>query len=117
MNLEYFVHVYASLNNTILSLADSKGSVLFWSSSGSAGFRNAKKATSYSAQHAGELIAQYCIKKGISGVGIKIRGSGSFACKESSIKGLQLNGIQILMIEDRTSIAHNGCRLPKKRRL
>jgi small subunit ribosomal protein S11 len=117
MNLDYVVHIYASLNNTILSLADSNGSVIFWSSSGTAGFRNAKKSTSYSAQQAGELIAQYCIKNEISKLRIKIRGSGSFACKESSIKGLQLNGIQIMMIEDRTSIAHNGCRLPKKRRL
>lgn len=111
------VHIQSSLNNTIVTLTDLKGNTLYWASSGTAGFQNSRKSTSYAAQAAAERVAQYCVSHNIKKIAVKLKGLGSFASKESSLKGFQLYGLNILKIEDITPLAHNGCRLPKKRRL
>ena len=113
----FIVHIQSTLNNSILTLTDSQGNTLYWASCGSAGFKNSRKSTSYAAQAAAEKVAQFCNSQNIKKIQVKLKGLGSFAVKESSLKGFQLHGIAISKIEDRTPIAHNGCRLPKKRRL
>lgn len=109
------LHIQSTLNNTILTLTQSNGSTLYWASSGTAGFKNSRKSTSYAAQAAAEKIAQFCQLKKLRTLNVKLKGLGYG--KEACLKGLQLNGIFIHKIEEITSIPHNGCRLPKKRRM
>lgn len=111
----YIIHVQSTLNNTIITLTNLKGNVLYWSSAGSTGFKNARKSTSYAAQAAAEKVSKYCNLNNIKKVHVKLKGLGYG--KESSLKGFQMNGLIIQKIEDVTAIAHNGCRLPKKRRM
>ena len=111
----YYIHVQSTLNNTIITLTNLKGDVLYWASAGSTGFKNSKKSTSYAAQAAAEKLSKYCILNKIKKIHVKLKGLGYG--KESALKGLQINGLIIQKIEDITQIAHNGCRLPKKRRM
>jgi len=111
----YIVHVRSTLNNTIVSLTNRKGDVLFWKSSGAAGFKNSRKATSYAAQTAAEFVGKYCVTKNIKRINVILNGIGYG--KQPSLKGLQLAGVEVRYIEDVTPIAHNGCRKPKKRRM
>lgn len=111
----HIVHVQSTLNNTLLTLTNLQGQVLSWSSAGSAGFKNARKSTSYAAQAAAEKLSKYCLSHNIKKIHVKLKGLGYG--KEACLKGLQMNGVFIQKIEDVTSIAHNGCRLPKKRRM
>jgi small subunit ribosomal protein S11 len=110
-----YIHVQTTLNNTIITLTDLKGNVLFTVSGGSLGFKNSRKATTYAAQLIGEDIAKKCFQLGIRTVEVKLKGIGYG--KESSLRGLSAGGLFIKKIEDVTSLPHNGCRLPKKRRL
>nr|YP_008802560.1 ribosomal protein S11 [Monomastix sp. OKE-1]AGZ90213.1 ribosomal protein S11 [Monomastix sp. OKE-1] len=114
-NNHHIVHIQSTLNNTILTLTQPSGNTLFWASAGSAGFKNSRKSTSYAAQAAAEKLAQFCLTKNIKKINVKLKGLGYG--KEASLKGLQLNGILIHKIEDVNTIPHNGCRLPKKRRM
>ena len=111
----HIVHIQSTLNNTILTLTEPTGKTLFWASAGSAGFKNSRKSTSYAAQAAAEKLAQFCQTKNIKKINVKLKGLGYG--KEASLKGLQFNGIFIHKIEDVNTIPHNGCRLPKKRRM
>lgn len=111
----HLIHIQSTLNNTIITLTESTGNTLYWASAGSAGFKNSRKSTSYAAQAAAEKVAQFCQLKKIKKINVKIKGLGYG--KEASLKGLQLNGVIIHKIEEVSTIAHNGCRLPKKRRM
>lgn len=113
----FIIHIQSTLNNTIITLTDFSGNTQYWASSGTAGFQNSRKATSYAAQAVAEKVAQYCITHNIKKLSIQFQGLGSYACKESSLKGFQMYGLDICKIQDKTSLPHNGCRLPKKRRL
>jgi small subunit ribosomal protein S11 len=110
-------HIQSTLNNTIITLTDSQGNTLYWSSAGSCDshFKNSRKSTSYAAQVTAEQVARFCNTKMIQTINVKLKGIGYG--KEASLKGFQLNGISIHKIEDVTTIPHNGCRLPKKRRI
>jgi small subunit ribosomal protein S11 len=110
-------HIQSTLNNTIITLTDSKGNTLYWSSAGSCDshFKNSRKSTSYAAQVTAEQVARFCNTKMIQTINVKLKGIGYG--KEASLKGFQFNGISIHKIEDVTTIPHNGCRLPKKRRI
>lgn len=109
------IHIQSTLNNTLLTLTEGNGNTLYWTSAGSTGFKNSRKSTSYAAQAAAEKIAQFCQSRKIKQVNVKIKGLGYG--KEACLKGLQLNGIIIHRIEEVNTIPHNGCRLPKKRRM
>ena len=109
------VHVKASYNNTIVTITDTKGDVLAWSSAGSCGFRGPKKATPYAAT----VVVRELMKK-LEGTGLReveafVRGVGSG--RESSIRALHANGIVVTRIKDVTPIPHNGCRARKPRRI
>jgi small subunit ribosomal protein S11 len=108
-------HISATFNNIIISLTNKNGQVISWSSAGKMGFRGSKKNTPYAAQTAAADAAKVAIDAGLKRVDVYVKGPGSG--RESSIRSLAQNGIEIVMIRDVTPLPHNGCRPPKKRRV
>ena len=108
-------HIQATFNNTIITIADSEGNTISWSSSGSKGFKGSRKGTPFAAQIAAADAATKAREHGLQRVEIRVKGPG--AGRESAIRGLQSAGINVTAIRDVTPIPHNGCRPPKKRRV
>ena len=108
-------HIQATFNNTIITIADTEGNTISWSSSGSKGFKGSRKGTPFAAQIAATDAATKAKEQGLQRVEIRIKGPG--AGRESAIRGLQSAGINVTAIRDVTPIPHNGCRPPKKRRV
>jgi small subunit ribosomal protein S11 len=108
-------NIKTTFNNTIVTISDLFGNTLCWASSGTSGFKGARKNTPFAAQSAARNAALKAIELGLEKVEIVIKGRGNG--RETSIRALKSAGLNILSIEDRTAIAHNGCRPPKKRRL
>ena len=108
-------HVHASFNNTIVSIADPEGNVLAWSSAGRIGFKGSRKGTPFAAQLAAANCAEHAKEHGVRSVDVRVTGPG--AGRESAIRALQANGIDIKSIKDMTPIPHNGCRPRKRRRV
>ncbi|MDO8626005.1 MAG: 30S ribosomal protein S11 [Candidatus Magasanikbacteria bacterium] len=108
-------YVQATFNNTIITITDPNGNVLGWSSAGVSGFKGPKKATPYAASMVVKdlltKIAGYNVKE----VSVFVKGIGGG--RESAIRALHANGLNILGIADVTPIPHNGCRPPKRRRV
>ena len=109
------VHILASFNNTIITITDTSGNAISWSSSGAAGFKGSKKSTPFAAQVASEQAAKKAIEHGMKEVEVFVIGPGSG--RESAIRALQTVGLQISSIKDVTPLPHNGCRPPKRRRV
>jgi len=112
---EGVAHVHSSFNNTIVSLSDKAGNVLTWSSGGKIGYKGSKKSTPFAAQLAAEEVAKSALDMGINKVQVVVTGPGGG--RESAIRSLDSNGLQITMITDTTPIPHNGCRPRKTRRI
>lgn len=108
-------HIVASFNNIIISLTNKQGQVISWSSAGKMGFRGSKKNTPYAAQIAAADAAKTATDAGLRRVDVFVKGPGSG--RESAIRSLSQNGIEVVMIKDITPLPHNGCRPPKKRRV
>jgi small subunit ribosomal protein S11 len=108
-------HINATFNNVIISLTNKQGQVISWSSAGKMGFRGSKKNTPYAAQMAAADCARVALDAGVKRVDVYVKGPG--AGRESAIRGLAQNGIEVTMIKDITPLPHNGCRPPKKRRV
>ena len=98
--------VTASFNNTIVSIADAEGNVLGWSSAGRIGFKGSRKSTPFAAQLAAANCAEHAKEHGVRSVDVRVTGPG--AGRESAIRALQANGIDIKSIKDTTPIPHNG---------
>jgi len=109
------VHVKASFNNTIVSIADPAGNVVAWSSAGAAGWKGSRKSTPYAAQVTAESAARKAMEHGVRQIEVYVRGPG--AGREAAIRSLQAAGLQVVSITDVTPIPHNGCRPPKRRRV
>ncbi len=109
------LYVQSTYNNTKVVLTDPKGNTLGWSSSGSLGFRGAKKGTPFAAAKVGEILAQKAATIGVKDVAVIVKGVGSG--RESSIRGFISKGINILSIKDVTPVPHNGPKPPKPRRV
>ncbi len=107
------VYVTATFNNTLVTLTDASGNTLAWGSSGTAGFKGARKATPFAAISAMEKVAQKGKELGMVSCEVYIKGPGSG--RDATIKALRSSGINLTMITDITPILHNGPR-PKKRR-
>ncbi|MDD5054908.1 MAG: 30S ribosomal protein S11 [Candidatus Peribacteraceae bacterium] len=107
--------IAAGENNTIVTITDMDGKVLGWASSGSAGFKGARKSTPYAAKVAAEKAMTIVSPFGIQSLEIEVKGIGPG--REQAIRGLQVAGITFDAIVDRTPIAHGGCRAPKARRV
>ena len=108
-------HIQASFNNTIITITDTQGNTVCWSSSGAAGFKGSKKSTPFAAQRASEVVAKKAMENGLKEVEVYINGPGSG--RESAIRALQAAGLRVTAIRDVTPIPHNGCRAPKRRRV
>ena len=108
-------HIFASFNNTIVTIADPAGNALFWSTSGKKGFRGARKSTPFAAQVAATEVAQQAFDSGMRSVSVEVKGPG--AGRESALRALAAVGLRVTQIKDVTPIPHNGCRPPKKRRV
>ena len=109
------VHIQATFNNTIVTIADQEGGTVAWSSAGSLGFRGSRKGTPFAAQVAAQNAAQLAQEHGVRSVDVKVKGPG--AGRESAIRALAASGLDIKSIKDVTPIPHNGCRPPKRRRV
>lgn len=109
------IHIRSSFNNTIITLTNIKGDTIAWSSSGSCGFKGARKGTPFAAKMTVESILKRCFDFGIKQVKVLVTGPGPG--RESAIRSLQKVNLQIILIRDMTPIPHNGCRPPKKRRI
>ena len=107
--------VKTTFNNTIITISDILGNTLCWASAGTSGFKGARKNTPFAAQSAARTAAVKAMELGMEKVEVVIKGRGNG--RETSVRALKSAGLNILSIEDRTNVAHNGCRPPKKRRL
>ncbi|MGB3949145.1 MAG: 30S ribosomal protein S11 [Bacteroidia bacterium] len=108
-------HINATFNNIIISLTNTAGQVISWSSAGKMGFRGSKKNTPYAAQLAAQDCAKVAHAAGLRKVKVLVKGPG--AGRESAIRTIAGNGIEVTEIMDITPIPHNGCRPPKRRRV
>ena len=108
-------HINASFNNIIISLTNTKGEVISWSSAGKMGFRGSKKNTPYAAQTAAEDVSKVALEAGLKKVKVYVKGPGNG--RESAIRTLHNNGLEVTEIVDVTPLPHNGCRPPKRRRV
>ncbi len=108
-------HITASFNNIIISLTNKKGEVISWSSAGKMGFRGSKKNTPYAAQLAAEDAVKVAHEAGLRKVKVYVKGPGNG--RESAIRTLHNNGVEVNEIVDVTPMPHNGCRPPKRRRV
>ncbi len=109
------IYIFSSYNNTILTLTDSGGNVLYWTSAGRIGFKGTKKGTPFAASKVAEAMAQAVKKLGVEKVQILVKGIGSG--RESALRSLAARDLNIISIKDITPIPHNGCRPPKVRRV
>ena len=108
-------NIKTTLNNTIVTISDILGNTVCWASSGSSGFKGARKNTPFAAQSAARNAGLKALDLGMEKIEVVIKGRGNG--RETSVRALKSAGLNILSIEDRTSVPHNGCRPPKKRRL
>jgi len=109
------VHIQSTFNNTIVTITDSGGNVVSWSSAGVQGFKGSRKSTPFSAQLAAEDAARKAMEHGMRTVEVYVKGPGPG--RESALRALQAAGFNVVMIKDVTPIPHNGCRPPKRRRV
>ena len=109
---EGVAHIHATFNNTIISITDMQGNVIAWSSAGALGYKGAKKSTPFVAQQAGEACARKAFEQGLRTVQVEIKGPGPG--RESAVRSLEVGGLKVTLISDKTPIPHNGCR-PRKR--
>lgn len=109
------IYISSTYNNTIISLTDPGGNILAWASAGNIGFKGTKKATPFAASKVAEALVQKAQRLGIERVNILVKGVGSG--RDSAIRTLAAKGLDIISIEDITSVPHNGCRPRKARRV
>jgi small subunit ribosomal protein S11 len=108
-------HIQATFNNIIISFTNMTGQVISWGSAGKAGFKGSKKNTPYAAQLAADDAAKVAYEAGLRKVEVFVKGPG--AGRESAIRTIYTNGIEVTIIKDITPLPHNGCRPPKRRRV
>jgi len=109
------MHVRATFNNTLVNITDKDGNVLFWNTPGKAGFKGSRKSTPFAAQVASDVMAKAAYDAGVRKVEVHVNGAGNG--REGAIRALAAAGIKVSAIKDFTSVPHNGCRPPKRRRV
>ncbi|MBH23772.1 MAG: 30S ribosomal protein S11 [Myxococcales bacterium] len=108
-------HISSTFNNTIVTITDTAGNALAWSSAGSRGFKGSRKSTPFAAQLAAEDACRKAMEHGLRSVAVYLKGPGSG--REAALRSLQSVGLKVTLIRDVTPIPHNGCRPPKRRRV
>jgi small subunit ribosomal protein S11 len=113
--LNGIVHIQATFNNTMITITDVSGNVISWSTAGARGFKGSRKSTPFAAQVAAGDAAAKAMEHGLKNVQIMVKGPG--AGRESALRAIASAGLKISLIRDVTPIPHNGCRMPKRRRV
>ena len=113
--LNGIVHIQSTFNNTLITICDVSGNVISWSSAGARGFKGSRKSTPFAAQVAAGDAAAKAMEHGLKNVQVLVKGPGSG--RESALRALAAAGLKISLIRDVTPIPHNGCRMPKRRRV
>lgn len=108
-------HIFASFNNTIITITDRQGNALSWATSGGSGFRGSRKSTPFAAQVAAQRAGEAAKEYGLKNLEVQVKGPGPG--RDSAVRSLNNVGYRITNITDVTPIPHNGCRPPKKRRV
>ena len=108
-------HIFATFNNTIVTMTDQQGNVVTWASAGTAGFKGSRKSTPYAARMAAQQAAEASQEHGMQEVDVFVKGPGPG--REAAIRAVQASGLKVRSIMDVTPIPHNGVRPPKKRRV
>jgi small subunit ribosomal protein S11 len=108
-------HIQSTFNNTIITLTDTQGNAISWSSAGQVGFKGTKKGTPFAAQLAAEAAARRAQEHGLKRVDVFVKGPGGG--RETAVRALHQAGLEVNLIRDVTPLPHNGCRPPKRRRV
>ncbi len=108
-------HIFATFNNTIVTITDMNGNTITWATAGTSGFKGSRKSTPYAARLAGRDAGVSAQDHGMQEVEVIVKGPGPG--RESAIRALQASGLKVTSIRDITPVPHNGCRPPKKRRV
>ncbi|MCC6526245.1 MAG: 30S ribosomal protein S11 [Polyangiaceae bacterium] len=108
-------HIRSTFNNTIVTITDVNGNTVACCSAGARGFKGSRTSTPFAAQVAAEAAARSAQDNGMRTVAVFVKGPG--AGRESALRALQSTGLRVTLIRDVTSIPHNGCRPPKRRRV
>ncbi|GAB1420964.1 30S ribosomal protein S11 [Anaerolineales bacterium] len=108
-------HIFATFNNTIVSLTDQSGNVITWASAGTSGFKGSRKSTPYAARLAAQTASENAQQHGLKEVDVYVKGPGPG--REAAIRAIQTSGVKVRSITDVTPVPHNGVRPPKKRRV
>ncbi|MDC3417822.1 30S ribosomal protein S11 [Aquibacillus salsiterrae] len=108
-------HIRSTFNNTIVTITDTQGNAISWSSAGALGFKGSRKSTPFAAQMAAEAAAKGAQENGMKTLEVTVKGPG--AGREAAIRSLQAAGLEVTAIVDVTPVPHNGCRPPKRRRV
>ncbi|KGX89332.1 MULTISPECIES: 30S ribosomal protein S11 [Pontibacillus] len=108
-------HIRSTFNNTIVTITDSQGNAISWSSAGALGFKGSRKSTPFAAQMCAEAAAKDSMEHGMRSLEVTVKGPG--AGREAAIRALQAAGLEVTAIVDVTPVPHNGCRPPKRRRV
>ncbi len=108
-------HIKSTFNNTIVTITDARGNCISWQSAGTVGFKGSRKSTPFAAQMAAEAAAKMAIEHGLKKVSVFVKGPGSG--RETAVRSLSAAGLEVSSVQDCTPIAHNGCRLVKRRRM
>lgn len=108
-------HIYATFNNTIITITDRQGNALAWATAGGSGFRGSRKSTPFAAQVAAEKAGTRARDFGMKNLDVLVKGPGPG--RDSAVRSLNNVGFKIMNITDVTPIPHNGCRPPKRRRV
>lgn len=108
-------HIHSTFNNTIVTITDTQGNAVSWSSAGALGFKGSRKSTPFAAQMASETAAKAAQDFGMKTLEVTVKGPG--AGREAAIRSLQAVGLEVTAIVDATPVPHNGCRPPKRRRV
>jgi small subunit ribosomal protein S11 len=109
------VHIFASFNNTIVTITDTTGGAVSWSSCGARQFKGSRKSTPFAAQVAAEEACRKAVENGMKAVEVRVKGPGSG--RESALRAIANSGMRVTLIRDVTPVPHNGCRPPKRRRV
>ena len=108
-------HIYATFNNTIVSMTDQSGNLIAWASAGTSGFKGSRKSTPYAARMAAETASENSQQHGMKEVDVFVKGPGPG--REAAIRSIQQSGLKVRSITDVTPVPHNGVRPPKRRRV
>ena len=108
-------HVFASFNNTVITITDPQGGTVAWSTCGARGFKGSRKSTPFAAQVAAEDACRKAQDHGMKALEVRVKGPG--AGRESALRAIANSGLKVTLIRDVTPIPHNGCRPPKRRRV